>query len=124
MPIQQGPKQLTSTTLGQPTIESAGNELFDTECLKLINEYFYGVRIFPGQDPTHVYVGWVTTQYHLHSKEFNKSKVRCVSVVIEDEYEVIRDRIDRQSCYVVRADELFNEVTQDSSGKGASQVRM
>nr|XP_036227355.1 ryanodine receptor isoform X12 [Bactrocera oleae] len=121
MPIQQGPKQLTSTTLGQPTIESAGNELFDTECLKLINEYFYGVRIFPGQDPTHVYVGWVTTQYHLHSKEFNKSKVRCVSVVIEDEYEVIRDRIDRQSCYVVRADELFNEVTQDSSGKGASQ---
>ncbi|XP_069964753.1 ryanodine receptor isoform X21 [Bactrocera oleae] len=121
MPIQQGSKQLTSTTLGQPTIESAGNELFDTECLKLINEYFYGVRIFPGQDPTHVYVGWVTTQYHLHSKEFNKSKVRCVSVVIEDEYEVIRDRIDRQSCYVVRADELFNEVTQDSSGKGASQ---
>ncbi|XP_049307123.1 ryanodine receptor isoform X17 [Bactrocera dorsalis] len=120
-PIQQGPKQLTSTTLGQPTIESSGNELFDTECLKLINEYFYGVRIFPGQDPTHVYVGWVTTQYHLHSKEFNKSKVRCGSVVIEDEYEVIIDRIDRQSCYVVRADELFNEVTQDSSGKGASQ---
>ncbi|XP_018801106.1 PREDICTED: ryanodine receptor isoform X11 [Bactrocera latifrons] len=120
-PMQQGPKQLTSTTLGQPTIESSGNELFDTECLKLINEYFYGVRIFPGQDPTHVYVGWVTTQYHLHSKEFNKSKVRCGSVVIEDEYEVIIDRIDRQSCYVVRADELFNEVTQDSSGKGASQ---
>lgn len=92
--------------------------------MKLINEYFYGVRIFPGQDPTHVYVGWVTTQYHLHSKEFNKSKVRCGSVIIEDEYEVIMDRIDRQSCYVVRADELFNEVTQDASGKGASQVNM
>lgn len=30
-------------------------------------------------------------------------------------------RVDRQSCYMVRTDELFNEVTQDSSGKGASQ---
>lgn len=29
--------------------------------------------------------------------------------------------VDRQSCYVVRADELYNEVTQDASGKGASQ---
>lgn len=32
-----------------------------------------------------------------------------------------RCRIDRQSCYMVRADELYNEVTQDASGKGASQ---
>lgn len=28
---------------------------------------------------------------------------------------------DRQSCYMVRSDELYNEVTNDSSGKGASQ---
>ncbi|XP_032596734.1 ryanodine receptor isoform X11 [Drosophila grimshawi] len=120
-PVAQGPKQLSASTLGQPNVESSGNEIFDAECLKLINEYFYGVRIFPGQDPTHVYVGWVTTQYHLHSREFNKSKVRRGSVFIEDYYEVPIERIDRQSCYVVRADELFNEVTQDASGKGASQ---
>ncbi|XP_017836906.1 ryanodine receptor isoform X16 [Drosophila busckii] len=120
-PVPSGPKQLSSSNLGQPNVESSGNEMFDAECLKLINEYFYGVRIFPGQDPTHVYVGWVTTQYHLHSREFNKSKVRRGSVYIEDYYEVPIERIDRQSCYVVRADELFNEVTQDASGKGASQ---
>ncbi|XP_033253281.1 ryanodine receptor-like [Drosophila miranda] len=118
---QQGPKQLSSSNLGQPPVESSGNEMFDADCLKLINEYFYGVRIFPGQDPTHVYVGWVTTQYHLHSREFNKNKVRRGSVYIGDDYEVPIERIDRQSCYVVRADELFNEVTQDASGKGASQ---
>lgn len=29
--------------------------------------------------------------------------------------------VDRQSCYMVRADELYNQVTQDASGKGASQ---
>lgn len=117
-PVAQGPKQMSSSNLGQPPVEGSGNEMFDAECLKLINEYFYGVRIFPGQDPTHVYVGWVTTQYHLHSKEFNKNKVRRGSVYIEDDYEMAIERIDRQSCYVVRADELFNEVTQDASGKG------
>ncbi len=114
-------KDMTTVTLGAQHIESIGNEVYDSECLKLINEYFYGVRIFPGQDPTHVYVGWVTTQYHLHSHDFKQDRVRRASVIIEDEYENPIDMINRQACYMVRADELFNEVTQDSSGKGASQ---
>ncbi|KAH1003553.1 hypothetical protein HUJ04_003457 [Dendroctonus ponderosae] len=102
-------------------VESVGNEIYDAECLKLVNEYFYGVRIFPGQDPTHTYVGWVTTQYHFYSKEFNQNHVLKSSVVIADDYDRIVDSIERQSCYMVRADELYNQVTQDASGKGASQ---
>jgi ryanodine receptor 2 len=73
-------------------VESIGNEIFDVECLKLINEYFYGVRIFPGQDPTHVYVGWVTTQYHFFSNEFNQSSVCRASVMIVDAYDRIVER--------------------------------
>ncbi|XP_067007679.2 ryanodine receptor [Anabrus simplex] len=116
------PKPLsTMTTLTVSGVESIGNEIFDAECLKLINEYFYGVRIFPGQDPTHVYVGWVTTQYHLHHKDFNQSRVRKASVMIVDDYDRLVECVDRQSCYMVRADELYNEVTNDASGKGASQ---
>jgi ryanodine receptor 2 len=30
-------------------------------------------------------------------------------------------RVERNSCYMIRADEIFNQVSQDSSGKGASQ---
>lgn len=112
---------MTASTLGNQGVEAIGNEVFDAECLKLINEYFYGIRIFPGQDPTHVYCGWVTTQYHLHSKTFNQDKVRRGAVIIEDDYENIIGMLNRQSCYMVRADELFNEVSQDASGKGASQ---
>ncbi|CAG9853862.1 unnamed protein product [Phyllotreta striolata] len=112
-------KQLTVT---QPSdIESIGNEIYDAECLKLINEYFYGVRIFPGQDPAHTYIGWVTTQYHLHSKDFNQNQVLKSSVIVVDDFERIVERVERQSCYMVRADELYNQVTQDASGKGASQ---
>lgn len=120
-PERSANKTMTVNALNAQGIESIGNEIYDAECLKLINEYFYGVRIYPGQDPTHVYVGWVTTQYHLHSKEFNRDKVRRASVFMEDEYEQPIDRVDRQSCYMVRADELFNEVSQDASGKGATQ---
>ncbi|GLG95824.1 Ryanodine receptor [Gryllus bimaculatus] len=72
--------------LSGPSVEAVGNEMFDAECLKLINEYFYGVRIFPGQDPTHVYVGWVTTQYHLHSQAFSQANVRRASVEVTDDY--------------------------------------
>ncbi|KAG5899237.1 hypothetical protein JTB14_035422 [Gonioctena quinquepunctata] len=112
-------KQLTIT---QPSdIEAVGNEIYDAECLKLINEYFYGVRIFPGQDPAHTYVGWVTTQYHLHSKDFNQNQVLKTSVVIVDDFDRVVDCVERQACYMVRADELYNQVTQDASGKGASQ---
>lgn len=91
-------------------IESIGNEVYDSECLKLINEYFYGVRIYPGQDPTHgenlfkafklvfskvvisVYIGWVTTQYHLHSHDFKQDKVRRAALIVENEYEEIIEK--------------------------------
>ncbi|XP_058809913.1 ryanodine receptor [Phymastichus coffea] len=119
IPERSGPKAMS--VLSGSGVEAIGNEIYDADCLKLMNEYFYGVRIFPGQDPTHVYIGWVTSQYHLHTKDFNLSKVRKVSVVIVDEYDRPIEQVDRQSCYMVRADELYNEVTQDASGKGASQ---
>ncbi|XP_075211293.1 ryanodine receptor [Lycorma delicatula] len=113
------PKQMS--VVAGTGVESIGNEIFDVECLKLINEYYYAIRIFPGQDPTHVYVGWVTTQFHLHTKEFNQSKVRKVIVHTLDEFSRVNESVERQSCYMVRADELYNEVTNDASGKGASQ---
>lgn len=123
--MKQSQSELPSQhQLSVPTssdVEAIGNELFDAECLKLINEYFYGVRVFPGQDPTHVYVGWVTTQYHSFTKDFNQNQVLKASVVIVDDYDQVVDYIDRQTCYMVRADELYNEVNQEASGKAASQ---
>ncbi|KPJ17609.1 Ryanodine receptor 44F [Papilio machaon] len=114
-------KQMTTTTLAAAATETVGNEIFDSDCLKLINEYFYGVRIFPGQDPTHVYIGWVTTQFNLHSKDFNQNKVMKSSVIITDDYDRVIESVNRQSCYMVRADELYNEVMAEATGKGASQ---
>lgn len=86
IPERNAPKAM-SVNLTGTGVEAIGNEIFDPDCLKLMNEYFYGVRVFPGQDPTHVYVGWVTSQYHQHTKDFNPSRVRKASVVIVDDYD-------------------------------------
>ena len=67
----------------------------DAECRRLLNEYFYGGRIFPGQDPGHVYLGWVTTQFHLQDKVFDQSKDRKVTISRMDEAERMIERFDR-----------------------------
>jgi hypothetical protein len=30
-----------------------------------VDEYYYGVRLFPGQDPSKVFIGWTTSRFHL-----------------------------------------------------------
>ncbi len=64
----------------------------DNEALQLINEFFYGVRIFPGQDPNLVYLGWVTTQYHIHTMDFSQDMVRRVVIQQLDSYGRIAQR--------------------------------
>lgn len=68
------------------------NSIFSFNVAYCLYVAFAGVRIFPGQDPTHVYVGWVTTQYHLHSKDFNQSQVLKTSVVIVDDYDRVVEK--------------------------------
>ncbi len=64
----------------------------EKEALDLINEFFYGVRIFPGQDPNLVYIGWVTTQYHIHSLDFSQDIVRTVTIQQLDSHNRINQR--------------------------------
>lgn len=55
----------------------------------------------------------VIASYTVNFFNFFTLKFKQISVIIFS--------VDRQSCYMVRADELYNEVTNDASGKGASQ---
>lgn len=77
---------------GIPGVEPEEFDPMDSECIRMINEYFYGVRIFPGQDPGHVYIGWVTTQFHLQDKTFDQSKDRKVIVSRVDDAERVLER--------------------------------
>uniref|UniRef100_A0A4D5R9V0 Ryanodine receptor 44F n=1 Tax=Scolopendra viridis TaxID=118503 RepID=A0A4D5R9V0_SCOVI len=101
--------------------DGEGGDYLDDESLDLINEYYYGVRIFPGQDPNHVFVGWVTTQYHMSDRIFDPQRVRRVTYLGLESDNVVNDICERQNCYMVSAGELLGEVTQQESGARASQ---
>lgn len=58
-----------------------------------VDEYFYSVRIFPGQDPSQVYVGWMTPGFHSLEKTFDTKKTRHTVVSILDQDFRIKTRL-------------------------------
>uniref|UniRef100_A0AC35FA94 B30.2/SPRY domain-containing protein n=1 Tax=Panagrolaimus sp. PS1159 TaxID=55785 RepID=A0AC35FA94_9BILA len=76
-----------------------------------IDEYYYGVRIFPGQDPANVWVGWVTPQYHSYSTTFNATEaVRKCRFSDLDQHGVTAETTEYRNCFMLNAMELLNAV--------------
>lgn len=50
-----------------------------------VHEFYYSVRIFPGQDPSQVYVGWMTPGFHSLEKTFDTKKTRHTVVSVLDQ---------------------------------------
>lgn len=50
------------------------------------------MRIFAGQDPTCVWVGWVTPDYHYYSNNYHLGKNRTVTVTLGDERGRVHER--------------------------------
>ena len=73
-------KTMSDNSFGSEGIESDG-EIAEMEAqMAVVDEYYYGVRIFPGQDPNHIYVGWLSPGYRMCTPEFDMKKVRNVVV--------------------------------------------
>ncbi|XP_019482753.1 PREDICTED: ryanodine receptor 3 [Hipposideros armiger] len=62
---------------------------------------YYAIRIFAGQDPSCVWVGWVTPDYHLYSEKFDLSKNCTVTVTLGDERGRVHESVKRSNCYMV-----------------------
>ncbi|XP_053408017.1 ryanodine receptor-like isoform X6 [Mercenaria mercenaria] len=89
-----------------------------------VDEYYYSVRIFPGQDPSQVFVGWMTPGFHSMDQHFDTRKVRHTVVsVLDDEFR-IKSSVGRKNCYMVCAGDLQQRYgggdSQDVSSKRAS----
>ncbi|XP_074985826.1 ryanodine receptor 3 isoform X13 [Caretta caretta] len=63
--------------------------------------YYYSVRIFAGQDPSSVWVGWVTPDYHFYSENFDLNKNSTVTVTLGDERGRVHESVKRSNCYMV-----------------------
>ncbi|GMS80971.1 hypothetical protein PENTCL1PPCAC_3146, partial [Pristionchus entomophagus] len=83
-----------------------------------VDEYYYGVRIFPGQDPANVWVGWVTPQYHYYHDTFVGSiGVRRCRFNELDHHHVTSESVEYRGCYVVNAAELLANISDAGSTK-------
>lgn len=90
-----------------------------------VDEYYYGIRIFPGQDPSNVYIGWTTSRFHLSSyklkKQFNsKSMSQCALINTNSDGAVLSNLI-RKDCYMLSAAEL-NQYSIDSDVTSSKRI--
>uniref|UniRef100_A0A671MJD1 Ryanodine receptor 3-like n=1 Tax=Sinocyclocheilus anshuiensis TaxID=1608454 RepID=A0A671MJD1_9TELE len=86
----------------------------------LVLKYFYSVRVFAGQDPSSVWVGWVTPDYHYYSKHFSLSTVRTVTVTLGDERGRVHESVRRSNCYMVCA----GDVVSGSTGRSNTDLEI
>ncbi|MEQ2215294.1 Ryanodine receptor 3, partial [Xenoophorus captivus] len=80
-----------------------------------ITTYFHSVRVFAGQDPASVWVGWVTPDYHYYSKNFSLSKTQTVTVTLGDERGRVHESIQRSNCYMVCAADVLGPSSSSRS---------
>ncbi|XP_047678303.1 ryanodine receptor 1-like isoform X6 [Tachysurus fulvidraco] len=80
----------------------------DPEIILNTTTYYYSVRIFAGQEPGGVWVGWVTPDFHQYDPSFDLFKVRNVTVTVGDDKGNIHDSIKRSNCYMVWGGDLIS----------------
>ncbi|XP_030130376.4 ryanodine receptor 3 isoform X2 [Taeniopygia guttata] len=87
-------------------VENASSDVFQKrkhsqEIAPPSTTYFYSLRIFAGQDPSSVWVGWVTPDYHFYSENFDLNKNCTVTVTLGDERGRVHESVKRSNCYMV-----------------------
>uniref|UniRef100_A0A665TSX1 Ryanodine receptor 3 n=1 Tax=Echeneis naucrates TaxID=173247 RepID=A0A665TSX1_ECHNA len=107
--------------LSMPVEFYSADKLLD-ESLKLsITTFYHSVRVFAGQDPASVWVGWVTPDYHYYSKNFSLNRTRTVTVTLGDERGRVHESIQRSNCYMVCG---ADAVGPSSSGRSNSDLEI
>uniref|UniRef100_A0A8C8BEM6 Ryanodine receptor 3 n=1 Tax=Otus sunia TaxID=257818 RepID=A0A8C8BEM6_9STRI len=108
------------------SVENAPSDVFQKRLgLGLVNLFhalnvncFYSLRIFAGQDPSFVWVGWVTPDYHFYSENFDLNKNCTVTVTLGDERGRVHESVKRSNCYMVWG----GDIIANSQRSGRSNV--
>uniref|UniRef100_A0AAQ6A9H2 Ryanodine receptor 3 n=1 Tax=Amphiprion ocellaris TaxID=80972 RepID=A0AAQ6A9H2_AMPOC len=102
--------------LSMPVEFYSSDKLLD-ESLKLRLD----IQVFAGQDPSSVWIGWVTPDYHYYSKNISLSKMRTVTVTLGDERGRVHESVQRSNCYMVCA---VDAVGPSSSSRSNSDLEI
>lgn len=90
-----------------------------------VDEYYYGVRIFPGQDASKVFIGWTTSRFHLltdkFEKEFEHNLVsQCTLINTSSDGSIVSSLV-RKECFILSAAEL-NQNFLDSDISSSKKI--
>ncbi|CAG9530378.1 unnamed protein product [Cercopithifilaria johnstoni] len=114
-------RKLSIAAREQNVIEE-GNVLNDVrpmiELSDKIDEFYYAIRIFPGQDPANVWVGWVTPKYHFYAERFLTGEAvrRCKFQEMNKNVNE-GESLEYRNCYVMNAAELMQSVPDPGNTK-------
>ena len=108
----------------EPQEASFDLQQLDSATLELIDEYYYGIRIFPGQEPSHVLCGWVTSQFK-HENLYSLQDIQHAQIIQSTSLITGQAEIcERRECYLLNAGQLFKEMhpTTGTSSAGPEGI--
>ncbi|CAG5911922.1 unnamed protein product [Menidia menidia] len=103
--LKRNKPESSSSSSAQHSEEVVSDDRDGYEFIMQASTYYYSARIFPGQEPSSVWVGWVTSDFHQFDPGFELHKVRTVTVTLGDEKGKVHESIKRSNCYMVWAGE-------------------
>ncbi|KAI4887181.1 hypothetical protein NFI96_021277, partial [Prochilodus magdalenae] len=89
----------------------------DCNHLSGCTKYYYSLKILQGQDPSCVWVGWVTSDFRPPEQCFDLERVPTVMVTLGDEWGKVLQSVKRSCCYMVCAAE-GNGLSHSRSSSG------
>ncbi|KAM8837244.1 ryanodine receptor 2 isoform 8-T9 [Spinachia spinachia] len=114
--LKKNKADLSCATSARLSEEGMPDDRDEYEFLMRASTHYYSVRIFPGQEPSNVWVGWVTSDFHQYDPDFELHNVRTVTVTLGDEKGKVHESIKRSNCYMVWAGESSSPGQGRSSG--------
>ncbi|KAL0964499.1 hypothetical protein UPYG_G00324660 [Umbra pygmaea] len=97
--------ELNKSHLSTRLLEEVLADKDEYDRLTQTTTYYYSVRVLPGQDPSNVWVGWVTSDYHQYQDTFDLNKIPTVTVTLGDDMGKVHESVKRNNCYMVCAGE-------------------
>ncbi|XP_072031407.1 LOW QUALITY PROTEIN: ryanodine receptor 2-like [Amphiura filiformis] len=83
----------------------------DSIDVAMATKYYFAVRVFPGQDPADVNVGWVTPSYHHHNSAFDLRKTQEVRVNTLNDNGGVQDSTKRRDCFMICVGDFMDMLT-------------
>ncbi|KTG43170.1 hypothetical protein cypCar_00011044 [Cyprinus carpio] len=103
--LKKKPELNTSHSSARLLEEVMAIEKHENNRLVHCTTYYYSVRIPYSQEPSYVWVGWVTSKFHHHDVTFDLDSICTVTVTLGDEWGKVHESVKRSSCYMVCAAE-------------------